>query len=402
MDTLELPTVNLDQLTEELKDKIIKELKEAQIPIQTPSALNEPTTTVTESPYETYKPQLIEFLRDHFKDGTEMLGKFPNRGHSIKEFQEAVGADYINLQDRGSVIDEYKAVGAHVPKSFDEAVAFQEAIGVASAGSAVPEIWAKDVFRCCPYPASAFWGAPYIKWHDDIRGKAGDTVHVVTVGRATCGTAGCAEPVSTAPTISAVAITLEEYQCSMYVCRDDLEDMVPDTITELNNALAECIDICIDNAFIANIIGLGSTLDKGTAYITAAHIAEAIGTMRSGTCEPVVFIIHPGVEARLMQDSQFVNAATFGDRSVITGGHIVKYLGLDIVVVPKGSLSIDAPGTYASLMLSRYAVHAAMKREPSMETQYLVQTQRKYLYASVRFGKSVVCNDGVLWVRTGA
>jgi len=75
---------------------------------------------------------------------------------------------------------------------------------------------------------------------------------------------------------------------------------------------------------------------------------------------------------------------------------------LDVVVVPKGSLAIDAPGTYASLMLSRHSVHAAMKREPTMETQYLVQTQRKYLYASVRFGKTVVCNDGVLWVRTGA
>jgi hypothetical protein len=279
---------------------------------------------------------------------------------------------------------------------------FFEAIGAANGGSAVPEIWAKDVFRCCPYPASAFWGAPYIKWHDDIKGKAGDVVHVVTVGRASCGTAGCAEPVSTAPTIGAVAITLEEYQCSMYVCRDDLEDMIPDTVTELNNALAECIDICIDNAFIANILGHGSTLTKGTAYITAATIAEAIGTMRSGTCEPVVFIIHPAVEARLMQDSQFVNAATFGDRSVITGGHIVNYLGLDIVVVPKGSLAVDAPGTYASLMMSRYAVHAAMKREPTMESQYLVQTQRKYLYASVRFGKSVVCNDGVLWVYSGA
>ncbi len=188
----------------------------------------------------------------------------------------------------------------------------------------------------------------------------------------------------------------------MYICRDDLEDMVEDTITELNGALTTCLDNCIDNAFIANILGLGSTLDKGTAYITPAHIAEAIGTMRSATCEPVVLIIHPAVEARLMQDSQFVNAATFGDRSVITGGHILNYLGLDIVVIPKGSLAVDAPGTYASLMLSRYAVHAAKKRDPTVESQYLVQTQRKYLYASVRFGKSVVCNSGVLWIYTGA
>ena len=357
MDEMQFPTVNLKELTNTLKTEIVKEIKEAMTPAQKNTGLQE-TVNPTEDVFSLYKPKLVEMLKTNIAQDFRWNGKEDN-------------------------------------KMF-------EAIGGASGGSAIPEIWAKDVFRCCPYPASAFLYAPYIKWHDDIKGKPGDTVHVVTVGRATCGTAGCAEPASTAPTISAVAITLEEYQCSMYVCRDDLEDMVTDTVTELNNALAECLDICIDNAFIANIIGLGGTLTKGTAYITAAVIAEAIGTMRSGTCEPIVFIIHPAVEARLMQDSQFVNAATFGDRSVITGGHIVKYLGLDIVVVPKGSLVIAAPGTYASLMLSRYAVHAAMKREPTMETQYLVQTQRKYLYASVRFGKSVVCNDGVLWVRTGA
>jgi hypothetical protein len=193
---------------------------------------------------------------------------------------------------------------------------------------------------------------------------------------------------------------LEEYQCSQYICRDDLEDVVEDTITELNESLMSCLDTCIDNAFIANLIAAEcSTLAKGTAWMKAATIAEAIGSMRNGTCEPVALVIHPVVEASLLQDSQFVNAATFGDRSVITGGHIIQYLGLDIIVVPKGSLKIGV-GTYASILLARYAVHAAKKRDPIMEQQYLVQTQRKYIYASVRFGKSVVCSDGVLFITT--
>ena len=276
-----------------------------------------------------------------------------------------------------------------------------ESIGGLVAANAVPEIWAADVFRCCPYPASAFWDAPFVKWHDDIKGKPGDTVNVITVPKSTCGTAGCAEPDSDAVTIGKTPITLEEYQCSQYICRDDLEDVVEDTITELNESLMSCLDTCIDNAFIANIFAgsVGGTLDKGTAYMNAATIAEAIGSMRNGTCEPVALIIHPVVEATLMQDSQFVNAATFGDRSVITGGHIIQYLGLDIVVVPKGSLHIGS-GTYGSILLARYAIHAAKKRDPILEQQYLVQTQRKYVYASVRFGKSTVCADGIWLIYT--
>lgn len=46
-----------------------------------------------------------------------------------------------------------------------------EAIGGIDGAAACPTIWAADVMRCCPYPASAFLGAPFIKWHDDIKGK---------------------------------------------------------------------------------------------------------------------------------------------------------------------------------------------------------------------------------------
>ncbi len=274
-----------------------------------------------------------------------------------------------------------------------------ETIGAASGGGM--QAWAADVFRCCPYPASAFWDAPFIKWHEDIHGKPGGTLTVTTVGRATCGTAGCAEPSSSAPTISTANITMEEYQCSLYICRNDLEDMLEDTLVEINNALAECIDVCIDNAFIANIgTRGGGSIVYAAGTMSAAMIAEAMGSMRNGTCEPVALIIHPVVEADLLQDSQFVNAATFGDRSVITGGHIIKYLGLDIVVVPKGSLYTNPAGTYNSILLARHAIHAAKKRDPSIESQYLVQTQRKYIYASVRFGKAMVCLDGIWHILT--
>ena len=336
---------------DELAEKTAKKLEEKMKPAEKPISLNE-------APAETnYKEKVASMIRD------------------------------VNCNWRWSGEGEKGDTGKK----------YFEAIGAVDAGSAVPEIWAQDVFRCCPYPASAFWDAPYVKWHEDIHGKPGDTVHVITVGKAVCGTAGCEEPEATAATVGACAITLEEYQCSHYICRNDLEDVVEDTITELNENLMSCLDTCIDNAFIANIWGSGSTLNKGTAYFSANTIAEAIGSMRNGTCEPVVLIIHPVVEATLMQDSQFVNAATFGDRSVITGGHIIQYLGLDIVVVPKGSLH-PGVGTYSSLMLSRYAIHAAKKRDPIIEQQYLVQTQRKYIYASVRFGKTIVCSDGVWWI----
>ena len=311
---------------------------------------------------------------------------------------ESMAPKYADYKD--VVVKAFRA-GAHDTMN-NQTTTMQflnEAIGDVDGTAACPTIWSRDVTRCCPYPASAFLGAPFIKWHTDIKGQPGATLNVVVVGRATGGTISCEEPTSTAPTITATAIGLTDYQCSVDICRDDLEDMVTDTVSEINNSLISCLDEWIDNYFIAGIVGSGSTILPGVGLGTfsANTIAQAIGSMRSGTCSPRALIIHPAIEARLMQDSQFVNAATFGDRSVITDGHIIKYLGLDIVVVPKGSLYL-ATGTYRSLLLGENAVHAAMKRDPTIETQYYVNQGKRVVMASTRLGKAVVCNNAVVWI----
>ncbi len=120
-------TINLNEITEKLSK--IEQALSKMTPPEKPTALTEST-----------KPTATEF--DYKKKMVEMLKKV-----------DATGA--------------FKWSGENPT---EERKLF-ESIGALSAGSAVPEIWAKDVFRCCPYPASAFYGAPYIAWHDDIKGN---------------------------------------------------------------------------------------------------------------------------------------------------------------------------------------------------------------------------------------
>ncbi len=58
--------------------------------------------------------------------------------------------------------------------------------------------------------------------------------------------------------------------------------MLDDTLVEINNSLAECIDVCIDNAFIANIGTVGGSVVYNKGTMSAAIIAEAMGSMRNG------------------------------------------------------------------------------------------------------------------------
>jgi len=276
----------------------------------------------------------------------------------------------------------------------------QEAIGAVTATNAIPEIWAAEVERLSVYPNSAFWGAPYINWKTEIKGKPGDTVNVITVAPVVCADLGCEEPTTTAATIGKVPITLTNQVCAYYICKTDMEDVVPDTIDKLNEGLASCLDVCIDNYFLKQaLVGANAGTYTHTAGMTGSLIARAMGSMEAGTYEPAVLIMHPVVYKGLMQDSQFTNAATFGNRSVIARGEIDSFLGVQMIERPKGTLAVGG-GTYRSLMLANGAVAGAIKRGITLETEYVARLQQKFILASVRFGGTVVHTNGVFWIVT--
>jgi hypothetical protein len=179
-----------------------------------------------------------------------------------------------------------------------------------------------------------------------------------------------------------------------------MEDVVPDTIDALNEGLARCLSVCIDNYFLAQaLIGANAGTLTETGMMKGTVIAKAMGSLEAGTYEPAVLIMHPVVYKGLFQDSQFTNAATFGNRNVIERGAIDSYLGVAMVDVPKGTLYIGG-GTYRSLMLAKGAICAAKKREIEIETEYVARLQRKYILASARFGGTVVHTSGVFWIVT--
>ncbi len=363
----ENPTFNLKDLTEKIDviSKTVTELKKNATPAQVPQALTE----TNKPPAVDWREKAVGMIRDRGPNGNFRWCPTTFAAEDIKKENEMF-----------------------------------ETIGALAAGSATPQIWASDIQVLSPYPASAFINNPAVIWHKDLSGKPGGTLNVITVKQPVAGTAGCAEPVGTAPTISMVAITMTEWQCSMSICRDDLEDIIPETITLMDESLIRCLDAGVDTY----IIGVISPVCQGTVNKTSVigtmapgFIAEAIGSVRAGTTNPVAGLMHPAVEAQLMNDSQFVNAATFGARDVITGGHITSYLGIDFLVLPNGSLDVGAAGTlFDTYIWAKGAIHGAMKRPPSIESQYEVKEQKKYVYASTRFGASVVDKPGLWKIRT--
>ena len=101
----------------------------------------------------------------------------------------------------------------------------------------------------------------------------------------------------------------------------------------------------------------------------------------------------------LMQDSQFTNAATFGNRDVIATGRITEYLGVEINQTPKGTLVVGG-GTYRSLMLAKGALGGALKHGIEIETEYSPRQRRRWVIGTIRLGGVCLHPDGIWWMIT--
>ena len=275
---------------------------------------------------------------------------------------------------------------------------FEAAYDATAAGSAIPEIWANDVARLREEKVVL---SQVVKWYPDLKGKPGDTLHlprisVITYAAGSPGSGATAQ----APTTDSVPCIITERIAEVDINRDVAEDAVPSLIDSINERLATAYEYDFDAQVLAILnnpaAAVAGTLTEAGA-MKGTVIAKACGSMRAGTYEPAFLIIHPVQEASLMQDSQFTNAATYGDNSIIKSGRVWDYLGVKIVVSPLVSAT---GGTYRAYLLAREAVAFAGKRDFNIETDYDVQKRQTIIVASGRYGGTILHDKGVFEIKT--
>lgn len=351
-------TIKEEGISKEQFEKFKHELHESLKPRVTPQSLNEAGRSMEED----YKPKLAEAIK------------------SRKRIEYSEG-----------VTNKKKLV---------------EAIGALSGGSAIPEVWAAEVERLHIYPNSKFLSVPgLVNWKDDVTGQPGSTVHVPTVDKivgvdVTEGT----EPTISAATVNSVPIALKTIGAAYYMTKADAEELLPGAIDALNAGLGSGIAQKLDTDFIGWLNApLGVT--RGTYDLTSStpstlrgsYIATAIGSMRAGTYEPAILLVHPYQMTALLKDQAFYDASQFGSREVIERGAVANYFGVDLVQTP---LIYSTGNTYKAYLIAKGAVCGAVKRRPEIETDYIIESGRHYVRMDMRFGGTIVHMDGVLQILT--
>jgi hypothetical protein len=232
---------------QELLKATTKEILEAVTPKEKTQSVSE----VIAKPSEDYRVKLIESLGE-FNEGAKANWKWTHRDDSA-EIGKIIG-DVKPSEDQKKLL---------------------ETICNVVVTAAVPEIWSSEVSRGCRYPESAFWEASFIDWRNDLYGKPGKEVNIITVGTTACVDLACDEPTTVCPTVGHVPCYLVEKGCAYYICKQDLEDVIPDTIDALNEGLGRCLAVCIDNYFLGQAMITNAGTVSFSTCLTAAKIACA-------------------------------------------------------------------------------------------------------------------------------
>jgi hypothetical protein len=387
------PTYTVEIDTKGLEDKVLKAI---------------------DAKFEKIEERLTEKKVTKALDETDMVGKSFDYKEGIAKWMREVAGRSFQSASLDSTMDNplWDKKEKDFLKSFEVTTdrlkriteyklneSLVEGIGSLNPDCCIPELWADDVERTHVYPGSVFWGAWFMRWERGLAQGPGDLVHICLVPPMIAASVGCTEPTTSDVTITCVNIDLSHYGCAYYICKNDIVSVMPDLIDELNAALGDCLAVKIDNWYFDRALSCSGGTLNCTIPMSGSMIATAMGSMRAGTYEPVVLIVHPVVMSSLLQDSQFVNAATFGSRDVITGGRVVEYMGIQLLMTPKGTLNIGG-GTYRSLLLAKNALAGAYKYGVTIESEYSVQNQKRYVLADIKFGGTCLHADGIWWIRS--
>jgi len=279
-----LDTSGLQKSIDDKFADISKKIEEMLTPKEEVSSITESKIAPEDTVFD-YRVGVAKWLNNEMDSRRASLreetGKYVKSTPSTSKLDsEKALKDIFSIKE--SLTDHGKAT-EYVLKGNSKLV---EAIGSVNPDCCIPEVWADDVERTHIYPGSVFWGAWFLRWERGIQGQPGDKVWICTVGTAVATTiaAECTEPTTTGATISCKSITLTDYACAFYMCKNDIESVQPDLITELNAGLGSCLERQIDNYFfdVARTNGCtGGTLTSSSA-LSGSLIAEGMGSMRNG------------------------------------------------------------------------------------------------------------------------
>lgn len=163
--------------------------------------------------------------------------------------------------------------------------------------------------------------------------------------------------------------------------------------------IAQDIDIALRDIAQSNRPSAHKVDQTGSGELTPDSISKAMEYIETDDFVPEALVVGPGHQHDLRTDSQFTNAAEFGDDRVVRQGQIGEYLGLDVLV--SSNISNEAV-MIGSQPESGMMVGPALvwKEMPNVGVEYQREDAEHHVYYDQAFATATIQDDALATIKT--
>jgi len=154
-------------------------------------------------------------------------------------------------------------------------------------------------------------------------------------------------------------------------------------------------------------------MDKHAYYWNSGTLTRSSATKNPWVptpTEPFVLFIGPAQYNALIKDSQFTNAAEYGDNEVVLNGEIGKYLGIKVVVTnnvesvasgsagPDGSGNVNVNMTRCILCVPKKAFTFVWGMEPQISVVPIAWQAAQAVVLETAYAGAVIHDDAIVFI----
>ncbi|MBB6061891.1 N4-gp56 family major capsid protein [Thermosipho japonicus] len=207
--------------------------------------------------------------------------------------------------------------------------------------------------------------------YNNLVGKPGDTIHFPkwgTLSEATDLTEATAMGTEVLGT-SDVSAVIKEIGKAVEISDTAVLTAIGDPISEAARQLGIVIANKVDSDIKAELESTTLAVDySATGVIDYNAIVQALAKFGENYDDILALVVHSKQAADLLKDSNFINAAAFGQPVMVNGyAAIGKVAGIPVVISDRITKTAGTPDTYTALLLRKNAVALAYKRQLKIE-----------------------------------
>jgi len=173
-------------------------------------------------------------------------------------------------------------------------------------------------------------------------------------------------------------------------------DLVKQARYAVANALVQDMDEQIRDSMVTSA---STNVDVSSSNVlTPDAIAEGMKNIETNDFDPQALVISPSHQYDLRTDSQFVNAAEYGDNEVVMNGEIGKYLGLKVIT--SSNISSEAVMAGTNRAGEKVGEGLVIKEKPHIDYEYHKGSREHRVYYDQSFKSSTLQGDALCTIQT--